>query len=172
MNNYVFPIIMMGVTGSGKSALGALLASEIGAVFIDGDDLHPQENIDKMAAGIPLTDNDRWGWLDRVADTALANPQLVISCSALKHCYRQHLRDKIAHAVQFVFLDIPLEVSLARVSQREQHFMPASLVESQFAILERPLDEKDVITLEPLNGPNGIAATVQAIVSLSCNIAD
>lgn len=163
MSKFIFPIIMMGVTGCGKSAVGALLAAEIGADFVDGDDLHPQENIIKMAAGIPLTDDDRWGWIDKVAVMARQYPQLVISCSALKIAYRERLRAKIGRPVQFVFLDISFQTSLDRLSQRKQHFMPVSLVESQFNTLERPQNETDVTTIASHNGMNGIAETVHAV---------
>lgn len=163
MSKLTFPIIMMGVTGCGKSVVGAQLAAEIGADFIDGDDLHPEVNIAKMAAGIPLTDDDRWGWLDKVADTARSHPQLVISCSALKYTYRERLRYKIGRTVQFIFLDISFQTSLDRLSHRAEHFMPVSLVESQFNTLERPVNESDVITIEPYDKMYNVAKIVHVI---------
>ena len=163
MKKFIFPIIMMGVAGCGKSSVGALLAAKIGVNFIDGDDLHPQGNIDKMAAGTPLTDEDRWGWLDKVADTARNHTQLVISCPALKRVYRERLRQKIERPVQFVFLDISQETSLERLKHRKQHFMPVSLVESQFNILERPDDEADVRTIRSIGQTDNIAKFVDLI---------
>lgn len=132
-------IVIMGVSGSGKSSVGEALAQSLGLPFVDADDLHPQSNVDRMAAGIPLTDADRWPWLDRVGETlAEASMGLVIACSALRRVYR----DRIAqHApdVQFVLLHGTRELLQERIGSRENHFMPTTLLDSQLATLE-PLE--------------------------------
>lgn len=166
MNNIIFPIIVMGVTGCGKSIIGGELATVVGANFTDGDDLHPKANIAKMRAGTPLTDDDRWGWLDRIAATARNSDKLVISCSALKKIYRDHLRRNIGRPVQFVFLDISRETSLARLRKRNTHFMPVSLVSSQFDTLERPEAESDVLSFVSQDGQYGVTETVTKIIKM------
>ena len=143
-------IIVMGVSGCGKSTTGAKIAEAIDAVFVDGDDMHPQSNIDKMSAGIPLTDQDRWPWLDSIRLKAVATLQhgrsIVVACSALKRDYRQRLcRDSTAAC--FVYLQGSIELITARQKARIDHFMPASLIESQFATLEEPLNETNVVSV-------------------------
>jgi gluconokinase len=139
----------MGVAGSGKSAVGAALAARLGAAYVDGDDLHPRQNIEKMSRGEPLTDEDRWPWLALVG-RRLAEPDgiLIVGCSALKRRYRDLIR-KEAHApVTFVHLSGSKELIAARVATRTGHFMPASLLDSQFAALEPPGDDEDAITVD------------------------
>ena len=151
-------IIVMGVSGSGKTTLGGRLASELGYRFIEGDDLHPPANVAKMAAGTPLTDDDRWPWLDRVADRAkvLSGTGCVISCSALKRSYRDHIRDRAGVAVTFVHPEVDLQVLGFRMRDRPGHYMPPSLLDSQWTTLERPdVDEgairvNGVLSLEVL----------------------
>jgi gluconokinase len=136
--------IVMGVSGCGKSRIGAAFAAAIGARFIDGDSLHPKTNIDKMSRGEPLTDADRAPWLDCVGQAL--GPQTVIACSALKRSYRNRIRQEAGAPVVFLFLQGPRDVLLERVSNRPDHFMPASLLDSQFAALEPPAaDELHVI---------------------------
>ena len=131
--------VVMGVSGCGKSSVGAAVAARLGADFIDGDDLHPQANIDKMASGQPLDDHDRAPWLVRVGATlATATGPTVIGCSALKQAYRDIIRTTAAGPVQFLLLDGRREVLLGRMTTRPGHFMPASLLDSQLATLERP----------------------------------
>jgi gluconokinase len=139
----------MGVAGSGKSSLGAALAQSLGLPHIEGDDFHSPASRDKMRAGIALTDEDRAGWLDRLAqELATRGAGAVLSCSALKRAYRDRLRAG-APGVRFVFLDIPESVALQRVAARaSQHLFPPSLVPSQFAALERPTAEDDVLVLD------------------------
>ena len=133
----------MGVTGCGKTTVGALLAQDCGWAFLDADDFHPAENIAKMQRGEPLDDADRWPWLDRlnalIADNERQGKSLVLACSALKQVYRERLARGCA-ALRFVFLDGDRELIRARLAARQGHYMNPKLLESQFAILERPQD--------------------------------
>ncbi|CAI0815607.1 Thermoresistant gluconokinase [Serratia fonticola] len=145
-------IILMGVSGSGKSTIGAAVAREIKAKFIDGDDLHPRANIQKMASGQPLNDEDRAPWLQRLNDAAYSlnhkNESGIIVCSALKRRYRDLLRKDNDNMV-FVYLKGSFETILARLQARSGHFMPTELLKSQFEALEEPgADEKDVICVD------------------------
>ena len=140
------PIVVMGVSGSGKSTVGAALAQRLGVPFADADDMHPAANITKMAAGVPLDDEDRRPWLDRIGAWLAGQPAGgVISCSALKRIYRDQLRTH-APDVEFLQLAGSWDVIARRQASRPGHFMPASLLASQFAILE-PLepDEPGVV---------------------------
>ncbi len=146
------PLVIMGVSGSGKSTIAAQLAGRLGLPYVDGDDLHPQANVDKMHAIVPLTDEDRWPWLDRVAavltETTAAKGGVVLACSALRRIYRDRLRAGTDGAVRFAFLDVSFDVIEARLAKRVHHFMPRQLLDSQFRTLERPgLDETDVMTI-------------------------
>jgi carbohydrate kinase (thermoresistant glucokinase family) len=129
----------MGVSGSGKSTIGALLAHSLGLQFTDADGLHPQANIVKMAGGIPLTDEDRWPWLALVgqalADAGAAGHGLVVACSALKRVYREAIVAAAPH-VRFVHLAGSLDVLANRLEGRSEHFMPPALLKSQLATLE------------------------------------
>jgi carbohydrate kinase (thermoresistant glucokinase family) len=126
-------IVVMGVSGCGKSSVGIALAEALGARFIDGDDLHPAANKAKMSAGIPLDDSDRWSWLDLVSQAIV--PGTVMACSALKRVYRERI---VAGAPNtfFVHLDGSREILEQRLGARAGHFMPATLLDSQLAILE------------------------------------
>lgn len=141
----------MGVSGCGKSTFAEALAAERGLDLIDGDDLHTESAIAKMSSGVSLTDDDRWPWLDSVA-AALADADrfprgIVIACSALKQAYRDRLRAG-ASGLHFVFLDAPRALIEARLQQRHGHFMPPSLLDSQFLALEHPTAlETDVVTI-------------------------
>jgi gluconokinase len=138
-------LVVMGVSGSGKSTVGAALAERLGVPFADADDLHPPANVAKMAAGQPLDDDDRRPWLDAVGRWLAAHPDGgVMSCSALKRAYRDQLRQH-AQEVAFLLLDGAPEVIRRRQADRRGHFMPTSLLASQFATLE-PLaaDERGV----------------------------
>jgi gluconokinase len=132
----------MGVCGSGKSLIGATLAQELDVEFVEGDSLHPPDNVKRMSAGIPLTDDDRRGWLIKVAarlrEAKRAGVGLVVSCSALKRSYRDLLRSVGEPDVRFVYLAGSRALIAARLAQRRGHFMPPSLLESQLAILEEP----------------------------------
>ena len=135
-------VIVMGVSGSGKSTTGGALARTLGWPFVEGDDLHPPANVAKMAAGIPLTDDDRWPWLDRIVDELRAlsktSPDIVVACSALKQDYRDRLAP--AGDVRFVHLHGDRETIAARLATRHHRYMPATLLGSQFATLELPAD--------------------------------
>jgi carbohydrate kinase (thermoresistant glucokinase family) len=128
-------IVVMGVSGCGKSTVGKLLADKLDAKFIDGDDLHPEENKAKMAAGIALNDEDRWPWLDKVGQTLAANENIVIACSALKRVYRERILSQADDTV-FMHLHGTRELLAERMSARKNHFMPTSLLDSQLATLE------------------------------------
>lgn len=144
-------IVVMGVSGSGKTVVGKHLAQRLGLAFVDGDDLHSAENVDRMRAGIRLDDVTRKPWLDaicRCAESHFAqNRSVVIACSALKSGYRDVLRT-VSRPVMFVFLGGPQEVIQARMERRPEHYMPPSLLTSQFADLEDPTGETNVIAID------------------------
>ncbi|RCS22810.1 gluconokinase [Phyllobacterium salinisoli] len=142
-------IVLMGVAGCGKSAVGAALAARLGATYLDGDYLHPPENIAKMSRGEPLTDEDRWPWLTLVGQR-LTEPDdiLILGCSALKRRYRDQIRDKAGAPVTFVHLSGTKHLITARMSARAGHFMPPSLIDSQFAVLEPPAADEKAITVD------------------------
>lgn len=143
-----FSYIVMGVSGCGKSTIGTALANKLNLPYIEGDSYHPQENIDKMAAGIPLDDNDRIPWLKMLsAYVEDEHKPCILSCSALKESYRELLRNK---HVKFIFLKGEYDVLLKRIKIRSantDHFMPASLLDSQLNTLQSPEFEDDVITV-------------------------
>lgn len=145
-------IIVMGVAGSGKSTLGAALASAIGCPFLEGDDFHSPESVAKMRAGIALTDDDRWPWLDRLGHAIgakVANDGVAVAtCSALKRAYRDRLRAAIPAPVGFVMPDVAPEELLRRLTARTNHYMPPSLLTSQLATLERPQPDEPALTLD------------------------
>ena len=131
-------VVIMGVSGCGKSSVGAGLAAQLGLNYRDGDDLHPPENVAKMRVGMPLTDADRWPWLDRVGQVLLAEAPVIVGCSALKRAYRDRIRTAAGGPVTFVHLAGSQEVIAARMALRQGHYMPLSLLDSQFAALEPP----------------------------------
>jgi gluconokinase len=136
-------VIVMGVTGCGKTTVGEMLARDCGWDFHDADDFHPPENVAKMKRGEPLTDEDRWPWLARLnallRDSERDHKSLVLACSALKQVYRDRLACGCA-TVRFVLLDGEVEMIRARLARRQGHYMNPTLLDSQFAILERPQD--------------------------------
>jgi gluconokinase len=144
--------IVMGVSGSGKSLVGEAVAADLGLAFVEGDALHPKANIEKMSMGIPLTDADRFPWLDKIgreiADSLAIGQGIVISCSALKRVYRDRLRRFAKGGLTFIFLKGSEEVLMPRMAARKGHFMPASLLQSQLATLEDPSGEEDVVTVD------------------------
>ncbi len=143
-------IIVMGVSGCGKSTVGAELAEELGIPFQEGDRLHPKANVEKMSAGIPLTDEDRWPWLDLVGAELRQGYEaggVVISCSALKKSYRERLRTACGGPLAFVFLEGSVELLTSRMGARKGHFMPLSLLKTQLDTLEVPTGEPGVVTV-------------------------
>ena len=145
-------IIVMGVSGSGKTTVGEAVARQIHAKFIDGDDLHPRANIQKMGSGHPLNDEDRMPWLERLSDAAYSlnhkNETGIIVCSALKRRCRDRLRDGNPGMV-FLYLKGSFDVIMERLKARSGHFMPTDLLKSQFDALEEPgSDEPDVLCVD------------------------
>lgn len=141
--------VVMGVAGSGKSSVGAGVSERIGGTYVDGDDFHPQANIDKMSSGQALTDEDRWPWLEIVA-TKLAEIEGtgLVGCSALKKSYRDFITKQAGEPVTFIFLSGSKELIAGRMAAREGHFMPTSLLDSQFAALEEPNATESVIKVD------------------------
>lgn len=131
-------VVVMGVSGCGKTTVGRAVAARLGVAWQDGDDLHPAGNVAKMAAGVALTDADRWPWLDRVAAVLRTEAPVVVGCSALRRVYRDRLRAGADGAVAFLHLDGAREVIAARMAARPGHFMPPALLDSQFTTLEPP----------------------------------
>lgn len=142
------PVVVMGVSGCGKSTVGERLATYLGASFIEGDSLHSAENVEKMRSGIPLTDSDRWPWLDEIGARLASSAATVVSCSALKRSYRERLREVAWQPITFVFLQGTRALLAARLAERKGHYMPLALLDSQLATLELPSGEADVLTIE------------------------
>jgi gluconokinase len=141
-------LVVMGVSGCGKSAVGQRIAQELALPLIEGDEFHPASNIQKMRQGIPLDDADRAGWLDRLGrELARHGGGAVLTCSALKRSYRDSLR-QAAPGLRFVHLSLSQEQALQRVAARGDHFYPPSLVASQFAALEDPAHETGVLVVD------------------------
>lgn len=132
-------VVVMGVSGSGKTTVGRLLAARLGCAFLDGDDFHPPANVAKMKAGIPLDDEDRRPWLQGLNRELAAHPDAVLACSALKQSYRDILARGLPRCT-FVFLNGSIELIRSRLDERRHSYMPALLLESQFAALEPPQD--------------------------------
>ena len=131
-------IVLMGVSGCGKTTVGLALAERLGARFVEGDQLHPQTNVAKMAAGIPLTDADRWPWLDAVGAALAGSAPVVASCSALKRSYRDRLRVQAGAPLNVLHLAGDRAALAQRMAERPGHYMPVSLLDSQLATLEPP----------------------------------
>ena len=145
--------VLMGVSGSGKTTIGSALAERVGWPFLDGDDFHPPENVAKMKSGTPLTDEDRWPWLDRLNTELRArearSESAVIACSALKQAYRDRLSRGLA-SWRLVFLHGSFELLRRRAEERKHRYMPASLLQSQFDTLEPPTEAIRIDVAEPL----------------------
>ena len=160
-------LVIMGVSGSGKSTIGAMLAQRLGWQFEEGDSLHPAANVAKMAAGHPLTDQDRWPWLEKVADWIDAQLDAgesgVITCSALKRTYRD-LINRRGTGVEFVYLNVSRAKLEDRVEHRPGHFMPASLLDSQLETLEPPTKDEPHITVNA--GPDARLVTNEVLREL------
>ena len=156
-------VVVMGVSGSGKTTVAAMLAGRLNAHFLEGDDLHPPANVQKMRGGTPLTDEDRWPWLEAIAqridDWRAAGEGGVVTCSALKRAYRRIIvgdRPEVA----LVYLQGSQEVIHARMAARHEHFMPVALLESQFRILEEPGPDERPIVVDVAPSAAAIVATI------------
>jgi gluconokinase len=156
----------MGVSGAGKSTIGTLLADRLGVAFADADAFHPPANVVKMSAGVPLTDDDRWPWLDSIGAwlDARAATGGVVTCSALKRSYRDRLCGR-RPALRLLHLAGDAALIGARQAARLDHFMPATLMASQFATLEPPGPEEQVITLSVAPPPEAIVAAALAALA-------
>jgi carbohydrate kinase (thermoresistant glucokinase family) len=142
-------VVLMGVSGSGKSTIGAPLAERLGVPFLDADEFHPPENVAKMASGTPLTDADRWPWLALLNEKLKREKGAVLACSALKQSYRDALAKGLADC-RFVHLRGSMELISGRLAARRHRYMPASLLQSQFETLEPP---RDAIEVDIAQGP-------------------
>jgi gluconokinase len=145
-------IIVMGVSGSGKSTLGGALARALECEFLEGDQFHSPQAVARMARGIPLTDEDRWPWLERLGQAigakVAAEGIVVAACSALRRVYRERLRKAITAPVSFVLMDADRDELMRRMTERTGHYMPPSLLDSQINTLERPDPDEGILTLD------------------------
>lgn len=150
---------IMGVSGSGKTTIGESVANHLGIPFFDGDDYHPKRNVDKMSKGQPLDDEDRKSWLLRLNTLSKEHSVkgAVIACSALKHSYRDFLKEGLERKVKFVYLSGSFEIIFNRMQKRKGHFMPADLLKSQFETLEPP---KNAISVSIDQKPEDITAEI------------
>ncbi len=163
-------VVVMGVQGSGKTTVGELLAKELGWPFAEGDRLHPTANVEKMRQGIPLTDADRWPWLDRIGEElrtwAAEGRSGVLTCSALKRAYRDRIRSARPD-VRFVYVKGSEELITGRVAVRRHEYMPASLLRSQFEALEEPAPDEQVVTVDASQSAEAEVAAVLAALGLA-----
>jgi len=158
-------IVVMGVSGSGKSTLAQGLAERLAIAFIEGDDHHPASNIEKMRAGTALTDADRWPWLAALVEAIDShNETVVVTCSALKRAYRDYLREHCARGVFFLHPVVDERVLTSRMQQREDHFMPTGLLQSQLAALESTAGEQGVVELDGTENPDKILDAALAAI--------
>ncbi len=158
------PIVIMGVSGCGKTTVGAALAERLNAIFLDADDFHPAANVEKMRTGTPLNDEDRAPWLAtlnrELRERRQRGERAVLACSALKLRYREAIGTQLAH-VDWIFLDGSFEVIAERMRTRPNHYMPESLLRSQFEALERP-DNAICISIE-LSAAEQVEAALSAL---------
>jgi carbohydrate kinase (thermoresistant glucokinase family) len=157
-------LVVMGVSGSGKTTVGQALAGDLHIPFVDGDDLQPAANVRKMASGTPLTDEDRAPWLARVGEVLADAPGVVVACSALRRAYRDAIRAVAPDAV-FVQLDLEPDELRARMRRRRNHYMPASLLPSQLATLEPVAADEDGVIVDASGAPDTVLARVRAALS-------
>ena len=162
-------LVIMGVSGSGKTTIGQLLSAELICSFIDGDDFHPPVNIKKMSSGEALTDEDRWPWLeiltDKIQEYIQQEQSMVLACSALKKSYREILCVE-RELVQFIYLKGNYATILRRMQSRENHFMTKSLLQSQFATLEEP---EDAIVVDISPSPSEILKSIRGLLHLKAS---
>lgn len=158
----------MGVCGAGKTEIGRRLATALGWTFCDADDFHPPSNVEKMRSGEPLDDADRWPWLDALAallrESVAGRRSIVLACSALARRYRERLG--LPHPrIRLVHLDDPGGIIRRRLAQRAGHFMPAELLESQLALLERPGGDERPIVVDVAAEPEAIVRSILATIA-------
>lgn len=162
-------LVIMGVSGSGKTTIGQLLSAELICSFIDGDDFHPPVNIKKMSSGEALTDEDRWPWLeiltDKIQQYIQQEQSMVLACSALKKSYREILCVE-RELVQFIYLKGNYATIVRRMQSRENHFMTKSLLQSQFATLEEP---EDAIVVDISPSPSEILKSIRGLLHLKAS---
>jgi gluconokinase len=165
-------VIVFGVSGAGKTTIGKLLAEELGWQFYEADDFHPRANIEKMRSGLPLTDEDRWPWLERLREQIMrslaAKENAVLACSALKRMYREHLR--VSGDVKFVFLRGDYALIERQLRRRRGHFMNPALLQSQFADLEEPQPDEDVLTIDLGRSPQELVDEIKAKLNLRTTV--
>lgn len=162
-------VIVFGVSGAGKTTIGKLLAEQLGWQFYEADDFHPRANIEKMHSGLPLTDEDRWPWLERLRQqiprSLAAKENAVLACSALKRAYRERLR--VSDDVKFVFLRGDYGLIENQLRHRRGHFMNPALLKSQFADLEEPAAGEDVLTIELGRTPQELVEEIKRKLGLA-----
>ncbi len=160
-------IVVMGVSGSGKSTVGKILAQQLGWTFVEGDDFHPPANVEKMHRGIPLNDDDRRPWLDaihrRLEAVIARGENVVLACSALKHSYQHYLSQFTSSSVRYVYLAGSEELIRTRLAQRTGHFMNPALLHSQFEALEPP---EDSLQLDVAAAPESLVAAIRQKLGL------
>jgi gluconokinase len=163
-------LVVMGVSGSGKTTVAELLAKQLGWPFMEGDRLHPPANVEKMRQGIPLTDADRAPWLDRIGEElkswAAEGKSGVLTCSALKRAYRDRIRSARPD-VRFIYIKGSEALIRGRVTTRQHEYMPASLLRSQFDTLEEPTPDEQVVTVDAGGDPGNEVAAIIAALNLS-----
>jgi gluconokinase len=163
-------VLLAGVSGSGKTTVGTLLAERLGWTFADGDSFHSAANVARMHAGLPLTDEDRWPWLAAIAawmdERIAAGQSAVVACSALRRAYRDVLLDG-RPAARMVFLQVSHDEDAGRLTARHGHFFPAKLLDSQFAALEMPQDSERILVLTVQGSPADVVVDVVAALGLA-----
>ncbi len=161
-------VIVFGVSGAGKTTIGRLLAEELGWRFYEADDFHPRANIEKMRSGHPLTDEDRWPWLtllrEQITRSLAVKDNAVLACSALKRAYRERLR--VSGDVKFVFLRGDYALIENQLRRRRSHFMNPELLQSQFADLEEPQPDEEVLTIDLGRSPQELVEEIKAKLNL------
>lgn len=166
-------IVVMGVSGSGKSSLGCRLAEALNAPFVEGDAYHSAHDLQKMRQGNPLTDQDRWPWLERlgraIADELKQHGRVVAACSALKRAYRERLRLSAGVPIVFICLRADARLLSARLNARKEHFFPASLLSTQLSALELPDSSEDAIILDAGKSAEDLAAAALSALSERCD---
>lgn len=158
------PIVVGGVSGTGKTTAGRAVAERLSRPFLDADDLHPESSVAKMAAGIPLTDEDRWPWLDDVAAWLAAHPDGVCACSALRRAHRDRLRAG-APDVRFLMLTAPSDILSDRLQHRRGHYMPSSLLDSQLATYEPIQSDESADTVDVSGTPEEVVVGILGVLN-------